>query len=190
MEVERKILFKGCDELNKFRLILLSVVIVAIIFGGILGRAVNLFDINNFNKALEGFFLFASISLGFFGTCISILATLIGTKIVKDIIGVKNYKVDFVMIALSTIMAGFTAIIITILFQIFYGSEDVSLILEMVMSGLWSTFVFMYLVFLSLFIFVVMLIFLKAGEDDREDPKINVVEGRVKKSVLEQKKKL
>ncbi|WP_341961249.1 hypothetical protein NM897_15390 [Planococcus maritimus] len=151
---------------NRFRW---SIVIIALLSGivGIISRNyANMFKIEGFGLALEGYLLFASITLGFFGTCISILASFINTNIIQDILQTKTYKYDFILIAGVTVFTGFFSIVLTIIHQIMIVNTSLSIEFQRNINGLWSFLAVSYLLYLSLFIVVAFFIFLRAGETD------------------------
>lgn len=167
--------------MNKFRFAIFIVAFIAFLFSLIINKVFNLYDLTGFDKALEGFLLFASITLGFFGTCISILPSLIKSDIVKDILNIKGYKFDFILITLFTIVTGFVGIVTTITFQILLENKAIPVLVQNLVTRLWVGLSVSYLTYLCLFVIMIMMILFKAGEDK---VKFQVVETKVKKSLF------
>ena len=72
------------------------------------------YKLEGFDKGLEGVLLFSSISLGFYGACLSVIASIFNTKIVKSIMNEKGEKKEFSLIVFSTLITGFVTVFTTI----------------------------------------------------------------------------
>ncbi|WP_422124306.1 hypothetical protein DHX103_05670 [Planococcus sp. X10-3] len=150
--------------MNTFRFVIITLAAVSVFIGYLFSRFTSIYKINGFELALEGVLLFGSITLGFFATCISILATFINTNIVQDIIRTIAFKIDFILIAAVTVSSGFFGIIFTVIFQILIENQSASANVMGWVAGVWSGLTFSYFSYLILFMIVALLIFLKTGE--------------------------
>ncbi|MGF0471169.1 hypothetical protein ACQQ6W_16175 [Lysinibacillus fusiformis] len=134
---------------------------------------INLFQVKGISHALSGFLIFASISLGFFGTCIAILATLINSPIIKEVLRDKNYKKDLLYMFILTVFYGLTALISTVIFQVYLEETERTAKWEKTISSLWGSSMSGYFFSLAVFYMVIMILFFKSADDD---PKVKAKE--------------
>jgi len=121
--------------------------------------------IEGFEKALDGVLLFSSISLGFYGACISIIASIFNTKVVKDIMSDKEDKREFIVVVSSTLIIGFLTVISTIVYQVFLANGQIPTMYLKIMNCCWSSLVIMFIFMNAIFIFVSFLVFFNNKED-------------------------
>lgn len=126
------------------------------------------YKLSGFDKGLEGILLFSSISLGFYGACLSVIASIFNTKIVQTILKEKGEKREFSLIVFSTLIIGFVTVFSTIAYRVILASniwdEHLSLI-----NSLWSFSVMLYVNMNMLFIILSFLIFLNNSEQKKEN---------------------
>lgn len=148
---------------------LLSGIVATVVFV----KKINFFSINGFEQALAGYLNVSSITLGFFATSISIIATIMTTKLVKEILGDAEYTKQFLYILMATILTGVTSIIFTIIFQVSIQGKagqpahfyDITTQTQIIFSSIWSLLVVAYSMYLALFLYVVVFMLLKSGKE-------------------------
>lgn len=152
-------------------------VLVSIVVGVIVFFKCDLYDINGFDKALEGVLLLSSISLGFYGACLSVLASIFNTKIVKEIMGGNGYRSEFIVISILALISGFFTVLITIVYRVVLvnKTEIKASIIDLINSG-WASLLILFVSFSILFTLTVFLIFLNNGKEQGE----NVHPGKLK----------
>lgn len=115
---------KRSDRLLNVYLLMATSFLLSVVLGTLGYCFLKLHEVTNFIKVLDGYLLFTTITFGFFGTCISILATLLNAPIMKQIFGKYQYKKQFGVLVLATMIYGLIAITITIVFQMTIGFDD------------------------------------------------------------------
>lgn len=133
------------------------------------------YSIIGFDKALDGVLLFSSINLGFYGSCLSVLASIFNTKVVKEIMGDQRYRREFVIISGVNLAAGFLTVIITIVYQVMLGNDEMSEWSLSIINSFWFGICVLYLSLTILFIVVMFMIFL----NNTDDKKLDVYDGNV-----------
>lgn len=142
--------------------------IIALLIGVIVFLWFDAFEIKGFDKALEGILLLSSISLGFYGACLSVLASIFNTKIVKEIMNDSEYKKDFIIISGLALVTGFVLVIGTIVYQVIL-ENNMSINIMRAINSIWFGTLVLFLSFSILFITISFLIFFKnTGEDENE----------------------
>ncbi|MCP1144862.1 hypothetical protein [Lysinibacillus endophyticus] len=121
------------------------------------------YKLNGFDKGLEGVLLFASISLGFYGACLSVLASIFHTKVVRTIMSDKEEKKEFSIIVFSTLISGFITVFLTIGFRVILGSSILKEHLKLI-NSLWVFFTLLFVSMNFLFVLISFLIFFKNTE--------------------------
>lgn len=140
--------------------LLLSLIAAFIIF-----RWAPLYNIEGFDKALDGLLLISSISLGFYGACLSVFASLFNTKVVKEIMSDNNFRKDFLIISSTSLSVGILTVIVTIIYQVMLENKGVA---EGILQYTNSVWVGLVLIFFSLqFIFVMVTFKIFFGNSDR-----------------------
>ncbi|GIO26373.1 hypothetical protein J43TS3_09840 [Ornithinibacillus bavariensis] len=68
--------------------------IVSILLGALVFNFTSFYSFKGFDKALDGVLLFSStsISLGFYGACLSVIASIFNNKVIREIIQEKEEK--------------------------------------------------------------------------------------------------
>ncbi len=149
-----------------------SIVVAIIVFI----KKINFFSLNGFEQALSGYLNVSSITLGFFATSISIIASIMTTKLVKEILGDEEYTKQFLYLLIATIVTGISSIVFTIVFQVYIQGKagqptnfyNISSPTQIIFSSVWSLLVVAYSVYLALFLYVVVSLLLQAGKDGNE----------------------
>jgi hypothetical protein len=160
--------------------LVLSLMIAFVIF-----RWVPFYEIKGFSKALDGLLLISSISLGFYGACLSVFASLFNTKIVKEIMNDNNYRTDFLLISCTSLGIGVLTVILTIVYQVMLENKGVA---EEILRYTNSAWVAIVLIFFSLQLIFVMIsfsIFFKNSDESASD---NVYTPTLDESSLSRKK--
>lgn len=125
------------------------------------------YKLGGFDKGLEGVLLFSSISLGFYGACLSVIASIFNTKIVKSIMNEKGEKKEFSLIVFSTLITGFVTVFFTIAYRVILASAIWIEKLDLI-NSIWVFFVMLYVSMNMLFIILSFLIFLSNGEREKQ----------------------
>lgn len=156
--------------------------IFAVLFSFIVSFVVYFFfpgySITGFDKALEGVLLFSSITLGFYGACLSVLASIFNTKIVKEIMEDQKYRNEFIAISGFNLVAGFLTVITTIVYQVMLANKEMSDFPLRLTNSLWSGFCVLYISLTILFVTVTFMIFL-SNNDDKSNNSEQVHDGKV-----------
>lgn len=122
------------------------------------------YNIKGFEKALDGVLLFSSITLGFYGACLSVLASIFNTKVVKEIMEDSTYRKDFVSISAANLISGFLTVIITIVYQVMLANKGVPELTLRITNSIWSGICVLYISLTILFVVVTFMIFLSNKE--------------------------
>lgn len=138
-----------------------------------------------FDKALEGVLLFSSISLGFYGACLSVIASIFNTKVVKEIMQDTEEKKEFIILVCLTLIIGFLTVTITILYQVFLENGGMPNGFYNLLSSLWSGSVTMFISMNVIFILVAFLILFNNKE--KKESKNAVYEPELKNSPFNRK---
>ncbi|MDW0113853.1 hypothetical protein QT711_11700 [Sporosarcina saromensis] len=136
------------------------------------------FGYKGFEKALEGVLLLSSISLGFYGACLSVLASIFNTKIVREIMKDSNYKKEFVVISSMALLTGFITVIITIIYQVLLENGSPSYEFMNILNSIWFVSFLLFISHSILFVLISFIIFFKNTED--EDEEDTVASGAIK----------
>lgn len=140
-----------------------------------------------FDKALEGVLLFSSISLGFYGACLSVIASIFNTRVVKEIMNDKEDKKEFVILVCLTLIIGFMTVTLTILYQVFMENGEMSTDFYNYLSAIWSGSVTMFIGMNVVFILVSFLILFNNKEKENSGKGQPVFEPVLKNSPFRKK---
>src|SRR5699024_10400508 len=121
------------------------------------------YNINGVEKALEGMLLLSSISLGFYGACLSVLASIFHTNVVKEIMHDEEDRKEFIIISCFTLLIGFFTVISTIVYQVMLSNGQFNL---NIINSLWFSIVFLFFCMKVLFILIIFLIFFNNNDED------------------------
>jgi len=158
----------GCVEWLKTSNVLLFVFIgVSVIISCIVYFYCPFYKLTGFDKGLEGVLLFSSISLGFYGACLSVIASIFHTKIVQTIMKEKDEKKEFSIVVFSTLITGFITVFSTISYRVILASNVLLEQLDLV-NAIWIFFVVLFVSMNVLFILISFLIFLNNNEGKTE----------------------
>lgn len=128
------------------------------------------YKLKGFDKGLEGVLLFSSISLGFYGACVSVIASIFNTKVVQSILKDKEEKKEFSIIVFSTLITGFITVFLTIAYRVIIESNIFIKYLNII-NSLWIFFTLCFVSMNILFIIITFLIFL-SNSDNRKNEKV------------------
>lgn len=81
----------------------------------------------------------------------------------------KDYRKEFILIASSSLIIGFLAVISTIVFQVMIENEGISENVLNVTNGIWGFFVTFFFSLQFIFVFVSFLIFFSNSDEDEDD---------------------
>ncbi len=121
------------------------------------------YDIKGAEKALEGMLLLSSISLGFYGACLSVLASIFHTNVVKEIMRDGEERREFIIISCFTLLIGFFTVISTIVYQVMLANEQYNL---NIINSLWFSIVFLFFCMKVLFILIIFMILFNNKDED------------------------
>lgn len=119
-----------------------------------------LYSFKGFEKALEGVLLLSSIGLGFYGACLSVLASVFNTRAVKEIMADKDYRDEFIVLSLSTLSISFITVLTTIVYQVLLENESFSDTTLNIVNAFWLGITIVFLMLNVLFVLVSFMIFL------------------------------
>lgn len=154
---------------------LILAVLSSFIVSVIIYNFVPSYTVAGFDKALEGVLLFSSITLGFYGACLSVLASIFNTKVVKEIMEDHRYRKDFVPISGFNLVSGFLTVITTIVYQVLLANKEIPELPLRITNSLWSGLFVLYISLTILFVTVTFMIFLS----NTDDQQIKVHDGKV-----------
>lgn len=131
-----------------------------------------IFKFKGFDKALDGILLLSSICLGFYGACLSVLASIFNTKIVREVMNDKNYRFEFIMVSILSLLTGFILVMITIIYQVLMENGEVAFSIMNITNAFWLFFLFIFLASSLLFIITSFIIFFE-NKDESEESQVN-----------------
>jgi len=137
----------------------------SIVVGAVVFMKVPFFIFNGFEKALEGVLLLTSISLGFYGACLCVLASIFNTKIVKEIMDDGDYRQEFIAVCIVSLLVGFLTAITTIVYQVFLENGAVTFAVMNIVNSVWIALFVLFLCFSLLFVVITFLIFFKNSDE-------------------------
>ncbi|MCJ8007271.1 hypothetical protein ACFFF5_07175 [Lederbergia wuyishanensis] len=140
-------------------LFIIITLLISITIGILVFLYCPLFELQGFDKALEGVLLLTSISLGFYGACLSVLASIFNTKIVKEVMEDSHYRKEFIVISSLALVIGFLTVITTIIYQVMLANDYVLLVIMKIINALWSSLLILFFSFSTLFVLISFLIF-------------------------------
>lgn len=123
------------------------------------------YTVAGFDKALDGVLLFSSITLGFYGACLSVLASIFNTKVVKEIMKDHKYRKDFIAISGFNLVSGFLTVITTIVYQVLLANKEIPETPMRITNSVWSGFCLLYISLTILFVTVTFMIFLSNTDE-------------------------
>jgi hypothetical protein len=148
---------------------LVITLVFSLILAFVIFRWVPFYEIKGFNKALDGLLLISSISLGFYGACLSVFASLFNTKVVKEIMNDNSYRIDFLIISSVSLGIGILTVLGTIVYQVMLENGGVAENILRYTNSIWLAFVFMFFSFQLIFVVVSFSIFFKNSDKDVEN---------------------
>ncbi|MGN8647900.1 hypothetical protein ACTNEO_05095 [Gracilibacillus sp. HCP3S3_G5_1] len=155
---------------------IISALIVSIIIGMLTYFFTSFYNFKGFEKALEGVLLFSSISLGFYGACLSVIASIFNSKVVKEIMGEKEDKIEFVVLVVTTLITGFLTVVLTIIYQVLIENGSVKVEVLGVINGFWAGLGIMFVAMNIIFVLVSFMIFFnndkESGSNKVYNPKM------------------
>lgn len=155
-------------------LYILLIPAAALILGVMFYLYIPLYKITGITKALDGILLMSSISLGFYGACLGILASIFNTKIMKEIIGDRDYRQEFISLACTSLITGFLTVIFTIIYQVLLENEVTNEVLFKIINSIWIVTTLSYFLYQILFIIVLFQIFFRNTDEEGGDRKERV----------------
>lgn len=153
-------------------LYIILAIVLSLIISGAGFMYFPIFEFNGFDKALDGILLLSSICLGFYGACLSVLASIFNTKIVKEIMKDGNYRTDFIMVSCCALITGFILVLTTIVYQVLLENGDIRFIIMNVINSFWLVILVLFLSFSVLFILISFFIFFQ-NKDEQEAEHVN-----------------
>ncbi|GAB3801971.1 hypothetical protein [Virgibacillus kimchii] len=138
---------------------LIGVVSLCIIISIITFLWLPFYSFKGFEKALDGVLLLSSIGLGFYGACLSVLASIFNTKAVKEIMNDNEYRKEFIVLSLSTLIISFFTVLTTIVYQVLLENEGFSNFGMGLINAFWVGATSGFIMLNILFILVSFMIF-------------------------------
>lgn len=138
-----------------------------------------LYLFEGFNKALDGVLLMSSISLGFYGACLGVFASIFNTKPVRQIMSDNDYKKEFIVISLITLGSSFLTVFNTIIYQVLLENSNIINSVYRIMNVIWAISALCFIFFNVLFVLVVFMIFF-SNNDDKNNKSLDTVNGKEK----------
>lgn len=127
------------------------------------------YELIGFDKGLEGVLLFSSISLGFYGACLSVLASIFNTKVVQSILEDKDEKKEFSYVIFGTLITGFLTVFLTIAYRVIIASNILTDLLQYI-NAVWVFFTLCFISMDILFISISFLVFLNNSDKKKKAP--------------------
>ncbi|WP_438312203.1 hypothetical protein [Sporosarcina sp. FA9] len=131
-----------------------------------------LHKITGIEKALEGILLLSSISLGFYGACLSVFASIFNTPVVKELMNDKEYRKEFLVVASASLISGFLTVSATIVYQVMMANETLGNSVLRITNSFWIAITLLFLSFNLLFVLVSFLIFF-SNTEEAESPNVH-----------------
>lgn len=155
----------------KFRLsftyiFLIVALIVAIIISVLAYYFFPFYEIKGSDKALDGVLLFSSISLGFYGACLSVLASIFNTKVIKEIMGDQEERREFLVVSGLTLLVGFLSVVLTIVYQVLIANDPTNILLLNLFNSIWFLIVILFMSMQILFVLIIFIILFNNKEDE------------------------
>jgi hypothetical protein len=155
-----------------------SALFISVIIGIVVYIWIPLYSFQGVKKALEGVLLLSSISLGFYGACLSVFASIFNTRVVRDLMRDNQYRREFILVSGISLSSGFFTVFTTITYQVLLENEGISEIIYKITNSIWLALTFMFLFYNVLFVLVSFLIFFSNND---EESSMQVHSGKVKK---------
>ncbi|WP_340082232.1 hypothetical protein [Terribacillus sp. FSL K6-0262] len=149
----------------------LAAIVISVIISLIMFRYSTLYNFKGYDKALEGILLISSISLGFYGACIGVLASIFNTKAIQGLMSEKGEKLEFIIITSLSLFIGFITVSFTIFFQVLLDNGNVSETILRWTNSIWSGVVINFICNQIIFVTISFMIFFFNKE---ENPKKDV----------------
>lgn len=86
-------------------------IIISILIAILVYNLFPFYEFKGVEKALDGILLLSSISLGFYGASLSVLASIINTSVIKNIMNDNEERKELLIISSLTLLVGFFTII-------------------------------------------------------------------------------
>ncbi|MEV2320425.1 hypothetical protein ABNC55_20860 [Paenibacillus larvae] len=155
------------------RLNIIGIPIVSLIISVVFFVYIPLYKITGIMKALDGILLLSSISLGFYGACLGVLASIFNTNVVRDIMGDRDYRKEFINLACLSLITGFLTVITTIVFQVVLENKGIGDVYLRSTNAAWAFFTLTFFMYQLNFILVLFSIFF-SNTDKKTDQQDNV----------------
>ncbi|KIL45748.1 hypothetical protein [Jeotgalibacillus soli] len=140
--------------------------VLSLIISGIVFMYFPIFEFKGFEKALDGILLLSSICLGFYGACLSVLASIFNTKIVKEVMNDRSYRSEFIMISVFSLLTGFVLVLTTIVYQVLFANGNVDFFIMNLINSIWLFLLIIFLSFSVLFILISFFIFFQNKSEE------------------------
>lgn len=138
-----------------------------------------LYAIKGVDKALEGVLLLSSISLGFYGACLSVFASIFNTKPVKELMSDKEYRKEFIIVSSFSLISGFFTVFSTITYQVMLENGSLMENTLRIVNSFWIGITVLFLAFNILFVLISFLIFF-SNNDQSENTRVH--KGEIRKN--------
>ncbi|WP_368895765.1 hypothetical protein [Priestia megaterium] len=133
--------------------------ILSLIISFVVFKYLPIFEFKGFEKALDGILLLSSICLGFYGACLSVLASIFNTNIVREVMNDRNYRSEFIFVSVFALITGFMLVITTIVYQVLLANKGVGFTIMNLTNSIWVFMLIIFLCFSVLFIIISFFIF-------------------------------
>jgi|SRR5690606_748287 len=138
-------------------------IIISILIAILVYNLFPFYEFKGVEKALDGILLLSSISLGFYGASLSVLASIINTSVIKNIMNDNEERKELLIISSLTLLVGFFTIIITIIYQVMYSNEINYLD---IINAIWFFTISLFFSMKILYILVIFLILFNNKDND------------------------
>lgn len=143
---------------------ILSLIISVVVF-----KYLPIFEFKGFEKALDGILLLSSICLGFYGACLSVLASIFNTNIVREVMNDRNYRSEFIFVSVFALITGFMLVITTIVYQVLLANKSVGFTIMNLTNSIWVFMLIIFLCFSVLFIIISFFIFFQNRSEEVDE---------------------
>lgn len=138
-------------------------IIISILIAILVYNLFPFYEFKGVEKALDGILLLSSISLGFYGASLSVLASIINTSVIKNIMNDNEERKELLIISSLTLLVGFFTIIITIIYQVMHSNEINYLD---IINAIWFFTISLFFSMKILYILVIFLILFNNKDND------------------------
>lgn len=155
-------------------------ILLSIIFSILVFCYFPFYNIVGAEKSLDGLLLLSSISLGFFSASLTVLASIMNTKVLKEIMNDEEEKKELMIVLSLTLLIGFLTVIITIVYQVLFTHDGTYID---IINAIWFFFVSLFISMKILFILIIFMILFNNKEDDESDSENKIYNPRLKESM-------